>query len=57
MKPLEVEKLYAEAPHELYVILALFEEMVKEGEIDLLQYLLWLEDIYYVKYSKNRKKH
>jgi len=55
-KPLEVEELYAKVPHELYIVLASLEELVKEGNINLLQYILWLEDIIYEKSRTHTKR-
>lgn len=58
-RPLEVEKLYSKVPQELYVVLASLEELVKEGNINLLQYLLWLEDIIYEQsrtYTKRQRR-
>ena len=45
MRPIEVNEIYQSVPEDIYIILASFEEMVREGEIDLLPYLVWLEDI------------
>lgn len=48
-RPLEVEELYASVPHDFYILLATFEELVRDGDVNLLQYILWLEDIIHEK--------